>query len=299
MKWRSFARASDAFLASLEHGREPETIRSARVRLDMWKPHLSDNPREITPEAVLKASEAMRATLAPSTVKRAHRTLARLLEWMRHPQTSEIDSIRLRSPLPPIRTFNDCEMKTVLDWAFTRHEARWKNRMGSFILVLATTGMRPAEACALPLSSLDQETHTFHLMKTKTGRSRFAPTLPIVTRHLIAYHRTLSLSFSPLESPWIFPALQAPMNHISASAMRTKMARVSQEVGFHVNAKTFRSTLVRRVIEAGGSYEDAASVVGHSDIGVTQRHYHRISLSDATTAAHQRAISSLFSGGIE
>lgn len=299
MKWRSMGRASVAFLASLEHGREPETIRSALVRLNMWNPHLSDNPREITPESVLRASETMRATLAPSTVKRAHRTLSRLLEWMRHPQASEIANIRIRSPLPPIRTFNDSEMKALLDWAFTRHDARWKNRMGSFILVLATTGMRPAEACALPFSALDQETHTFHLMKTKNGRSRFAPTLPIVTRHLIAYHEDLNESFDPLRSPWLFPALQAPMNHISASAMRTKMHRVASDVGFHVNAKTFRSTLVRRVIEAGGSYEDAASVVGHSDIGVTQRHYHRISLTDATTAAHERAISSLFSGGIE
>lgn len=74
------------------------------------------------------------------------------------------------------------------------------------------------------------------------------------------------------------------------------MKLLKDETGIkHVNSKCFRSTLVKRVIESGGSYEDAASIVGHTSTATTSNFYHRIAMNDRAVGAHNSALKGLMS----
>ena len=49
------------------------------------------------------------------------------------------------------------------------------------------------------------------------------------------------------------------------------------------------------MIESGGSYEDAASIVGHTSTATTSNFYHRIAMNDRAVGAHSSALKGLMS----
>ena len=292
MKWKSFERASKKYLADLDYGRSQGTLRALRVALKRFLGYVDDDPRLFDDNLYMEWFRSLK--LAPSTIKHTHRIVVRFLKWMEHKTWKKADLIRYEAPLPPIKTYSGEEMRAILEWCNKQKEGGWKMRAAAFLMVLASSGMRGGEAILLRWEDFNPLDCSFHLTKTKTRRSRFAALHPGVVDYLKKYRRSMRDRVE-LETPWVFPSLINPMNHVAYNAIMSNVRnRVSKTIGVPINAKKFRSTLVMRVVESPlGDYEKAAAIVGHRDIGVTQRHYHRIKIGNEARTAHLDALGDL------
>lgn len=290
MKWKSIERAVSKYLNQIKYGRSENTIKTVRKNLARILSHFDDHPSSITFNSYYEALERLKERYKSSTVNKTHLNASRLLKWMNHKEANQIGNIRVQIYWDKIETYTIDQINSILSWCFNQKETLWRLRLAAFLLIISSSGMRGGECQKLKWSDLDFNENLFHIKKTKTGDSRFAAVHPKIIPFLIDYREKISKSID-YNSQYIFPSFINPSNFISYNALTTKMNNeVSSELGFHVNCKKFRSTMVKLIVESGGGYEKAASIVGHKNIGVTQKHYHRITMNKSALEAYDLAL---------
>jgi hypothetical protein len=131
------------------------------------------------------------------------------------------------------------------------------------VRLIALTGLRREEACALRWSEIDMPGSCLRLEATKTGRS---------TRPIGKMARELLQSLPRLSEEWVFPNRGGN----GRADLKSSIAALFDAAGLtdarsHDLRRTFGS------IAADEGYGDAtiAELLGHSRRGVTQRHYIR------------------------
>jgi integrase len=129
--------------------------------------------------------------------------------------------------------------------------------------LIALTGLRREEACALSWGEIDLAGCCLRLATTKTGRS---------TRPIGKPARDLLQSVPRLSEEWVFPN----RSDTGRAELKGSIASLFDAAGL----KDARSHDLRRTfgsIAADEGYSDAtvAELLGHSRRGVTQRHYIR------------------------
>lgn len=288
-RFQSWRAASLRFCGELSFTREPVTIRHIRHRLAHFEEEFqTTQPSELAAPEYRDWLDRMRREYEPASVKRFHSDAVRLLRWMRHPLAEQVALIRIPVPEKAIQTYSDEELRLILGWVLTRHESDTDQRSAAYLAIIATSGMRASECCALRWEAWNPGELLFRLTQTKTRVGRWAAVAPMVAPAVEEWR-------ARARSGWVVPSLVCRENHANGSAMRQELSRLRQRLGLpFLNSKAFRSTLVKRVIEAGGGYEGAAAVVGHSSIETTRRHYHRITMTAAAREAHAGAWEGFF-----
>lgn len=293
MRFKSLKNAIELWLNELKYGREKETIRCLRVNLNRIMFYFNNEPGKITFESYHKWLVFASNKWKPSTVSKTHKTAKRLFNWMNLKDAKKISNIRVTVPLEKIETYSRNEISLILNWCNNQNCNTWRSRCAAFLLIISSSGMRGGEAIALKWSDFDEEEGLFHLKNTKTKVSRFAA----IHKQIIPYLKNYKIRMQErinFNSQYIFPSFINPANCVQYTAVMNNIREeVSKELGFKINSKKFRSTLVKFVIESGAGYESAAAIVGHSDIGTTQRHYHRISMNQEAINAHSIALDGL------
>lgn len=292
MNWQG---KMDAYLDDLNRGREAESLRNYRVRLNRFVGWMSRRrskklDADVYEEWLVWAGGRWKN----STVYATHKTTRRFLAHIDHPALKEILLIRFKQRLPPIKTYTPDQLQVLTDWCLDQQRhTNWRRRCSMYILILMTSGMRANEARLLKWENQDISSHSFFLESTKTGHTRIAAYEPELTPLLEEYRKDMEASNGG-PSPWVFPSMLGRLNPAPYNAIATKMNNVvSKEVGFKINRKMFRSTMVQRMMDSGSRYEEAAAVVGHRDIGVTQRYYSRIKLGVRAMNARSKAMQGL------
>lgn len=279
------------YVEAITRGRKKETVRSISNRIHMLVRWIG--MQELTFPLYEKWLNWAFENYSYSSVHRAHKEIKRFIKWLDLPVYSEFEFLRIPEKLPRIKTLNKSELQLVIDWSLNQKGVNWRRRCGIYLLILATSGMRAGECIKLKWSNWDEATHTFHLEETKTGTSRIAAYSPELTPHLKAWRQEYE-DFKGSPSPWVIPSLMFPKQHAQYTAIQIKInTRLKGVFGFHFTSKMFRSTMVQRIIDSGGRYEEAAAVVGHKDIGVTQKHYARIKMDERSINAHKNALSDI------
>jgi len=131
------------------------------------------------------------------------------------------------------------------------------------VRLIAMTGLRRDEACALRWSEIDFAGSCLRLESTKTGRS---------IRPIGKMARDLLQSLPRLSDEWVFPN----RSDSGRADLKASVAALFDDAGL----KDARSHDLRRTfgsVAADEGYSDAtiAELLGHSRRGVTQRHYIR------------------------
>ena len=131
------------------------------------------------------------------------------------------------------------------------------------VRLIALTGLRRGEACALRWSEIDFSGSCLRLEATKTGRS---------TRPIGKAARNLLQSLPQVSDEWVFPN----RNGTGRADLKASIAWLFNAAGL----RDARSHDLRRTfgsVAADQGYSDAtiAELLGHSPRGVTQRHYIR------------------------
>ena len=292
-RFTSWERATTAFLASLEIGREALTIKNVRNRIK----HLTDrfdfeDVRKITARSYSTWLDGLKSRFEPSTTKAIHSDATRFLKWMRHPHAEDISLIRLKAPEKAIPYYTEAQLSKLIGWALEPKTDPVHRRLSVYVAIVATSGMRPSECCALVWSNWNPDDGTFRLLETKMRVARWAKVHPAIIPLIESWREDIS-------GPWVIPNLQLPeMPLDNPNTIQAGLRRLGVRLGIEgINSKRFRSTVVKRVIEAGGSYEDAAAVVGHATISTTVKHYHRIQLGQRARDAHMAAFETMKLGG--
>jgi integrase len=144
--------------------------------------------------------------------------------------------------------------------------------------LIALTGLRREEACALRWSEIDQAGHCLRLEDSKTGRSM----RPIG-------HAALNVlkSLPHLSEVWVFPNRDG-----SGSAdLKKGLAELFDAAGIHdARSHDLRRTFASIAADEGYSVATIGEILGHARRGVTIRHYiRRPDAALAAAAAHVAA----------
>jgi hypothetical protein len=131
------------------------------------------------------------------------------------------------------------------------------------VRLIARTGLRREEACALRWSEIDFDGSCLRLEATKTGRS---------TRPIGRAARDLLQSLPRLSDEWVFPN----RNGNGRAELKASIARLFDAAGLRdVRSHDLRRTFGSVAADEGYSDATIAELLGHSPRGVTQRHYIR------------------------
>lgn len=289
----SWSSAIEAFIRSLEIGREKLTIRNVRNRLAHFTRAFElENVRAMNARSYSVWIKELQKELAPSTSKGVHADVVRFLKWLGHPRAQDIALLRVQAPEKAILTYSDAQLARLIRWALKEQPTAVKQRLAVYVAIVSTSGMRPSECCALRWENWSAIDGTFRLLETKTRVARWAKVHPGVVPMLESWREACA-------SPWVIPNLQMPAMRLEKPhPIQAELRRLGRVLEIpKINSKRFRSTVVKRVIEAGGSYEDAAAVVGHASISTTVKHYHRIQLGRRARDAHAAAFEGIDIGG--
>jgi hypothetical protein len=152
------------------------------------------------------------------------------------------------------------------------------------VRLIALTGLRREEACALRWSEIDFFGSCLRLEATKTGRS---------TRPIGKAARELLYSLPRLSDVWVFPNRSGS----GRAELKASIGALFDHAGL-ANARShdLRRTFGSAAAEEGYSDATIAELLGHSRRGVTQRHY--IRRPDAALVAAADRVSARIAAGL-
>ena len=131
------------------------------------------------------------------------------------------------------------------------------------VRLIALTGLRRSEACALRWQEVDELGHCFRLQKTKTGRS-IRPVGEAAFELLRSQTRTAGVG-------WIF----ARSDGEAPAEMKKPMAAIFDAAGLDARAHDLRRSFASVAADSGFGDATIAELLGHARRGVTERHYVR------------------------
>ena len=133
----------------------------------------------------------------------------------------------------------------------------------SVVRLIALTGLRRQEACNLKWREIDESGRCLRLSETKTGRS---------TRPLgeVAFQFLRSLETN--ESEWVFPSASAK----TSADLKKQITNLFDAAGLRdARSHDLRRTFASTAADLGYGDATIAELLGHSQRGVTARHYIR------------------------
>ncbi len=150
----------------------------------------------------------------------------------------------------------------------------------AIIVLLADSGLRRAELCALNWEDIDFATALVRVRRGKGGKARTAVIGAGTRRALLAYRRTVQNQESG--SP-VFLARSGA--RISGAAVLLFFRRLSRRTGIHVTAHALRRTFVILSLRGGMDVLHLQALLGHASLEMVQ-HYAQM-VDDDLLLAHR------------
>lgn len=137
-----------------------------------------------------------------------------------------------------------------------------------FWMLLAYTGARPGEICALKPEDIDLSNKVIYIQKSKTGLTRKAP----IADHIID---PLTLRLRTLNTPYFFPLERTGKPITSMSYMvnwkkRLALLGITKKVAPY----SFRHSFITNSLGNGADLFAVQDIVGHTSAQTTRMYYH-------------------------
>ena len=149
----------------------------------------------------------------------------------------------------------------------------------AIVLLLADSGIRRAELCALNWNDVDIKTGIVRIERGKGGKSRTVVMGVNTRRALLAYRRTVTNNSSS--------ALFQTKNEsrLTPRGLRSALLRVGVRAGVKVTPHALRRTFATLSLRAGMNLLQLQALLGHSSLDMTKRYVDM--LEDDLLAAHR------------
>ena len=226
------------------------------------------------------SSNDIGTNVAPATANKNLRTLRAILQkavkrgYLRKNPAADVRPVR--EPDRKKRVLSAEELDRVL--AACPNQT-WQ----TFVLLAVTTGMRESEMTFLTWEDMDLDAGVVHIAcreghRTKSGKSRTSPILPVVVEMLERLR---------MQTPgeWVFTNTWG--NRLRNNIMRTFGRILKRAKVAHCTIHDLRRTCLSHLASEGVNEAVAQEIAGHASITTTLKYYTEI-VPDATRAAVKR-----------
>ncbi len=136
----------------------------------------------------------------------------------------------------------------------------------AIVLLLADSGIRRAELCALNWSDVDIKTGIVRIERGKGGKSRTVVMGVNTRRALLAYRRTINNNSNS--------ALFQTKNEsrLTPRGLRSALLRVGERAGVKVTPHALRRTFATLSLRAGMNILQLQALLGHSSLDMTRQY---------------------------
>ncbi len=165
-------------------------------------------------------------------------------------------------------------------------DSRSARRMRAALILLADTGLRRGELCALLWADVDFASRTIRVRAetTKTRRDRFVPLSPGSIRELRRLRADNESRFPG--KPNVFLSIEG--NPLRPATLGLQVRRFCAAHGIDLHLHGLRHLAATHVVRATGSLTLAAKLLGHTKISTTAGFYEHLTQDDLREA-HEKA----------
>lgn len=219
-----------------------------------------------------------RKKLRPHSVRHVYRVLKALCAWL--VKDDILDRDPMRKLTPPIvrddraKALTDEELRRLME---ATQRGRMPERDFAILHILADTGMRAGELCALRDSDLDLSARTAIIAYGKGGKRRTVVFGADTARAIYRYLRQEQTRVTD----HVFETERG--RPFTPSSLRQLVSRIGSAAGVQVHPHLFRHDAAVRMLRNGASAFHVQTLLGHSDIGTTQV-YVRLAEADVINA---------------
>ncbi len=264
------------FMALETEGRRPDTVSSYKWH---WTPFLRwlegvnvTDLDALTPFLIRRWLSEYQKTHAPASLKTVFVSLRAFLRWTQREKLLTTDPLaNVHAPKVdiPAKTALTPGQVRALVAALQRDTSPLGLRNMALVTVMLDTGARASEVCALKLDDLQGD--SLLLKRTKSGRPRVGF---LGKRSSQALHRYLVQGRTRLhpKSGLLFVADNGQA--LTRNAIRCVLERLSERLGFHVNAHALRHTWATAMARAGVDASTLMALAGWTTPEMATRYIH-------------------------
>ncbi|MBX3048623.1 MAG: tyrosine-type recombinase/integrase [Anaerolineales bacterium] len=140
----------------------------------------------------------------------------------------------------------------------------------ALVLLMADTGVRRAELCALNWGDVDISRGTISIREGKGGKARTVIAGVRTRRALLKYRRLVA---SEPTSPVIQTKSGGRMTH---GGLRSALLRLGEKAGVHLSPHTLRRTFATLSLRAGMNPLHLQGLLGHASLEMTNHYVHML-----------------------
>ena len=220
--------------------------------------------------------------LSPGSVHTYMRSVRQFLNWI---ALRDIGSDRSRPHLPAIPRM---AVTTLTPHEISRlHDVAETERDRLIVRLLAETGMRVGELCALTADDIEQvDDRTFLRVRGKGRSLRLLPVAPDLARRLQSETRRQE----PRDRHPLFAshrhAAQIDVEALTPSGVRQMFCRLAGRAGIsrRIHPHLFRHTFATEALRCGMDSVQLAAILGHSGVAMIEKVYAHLTATDAHDA---------------
>ena len=206
--------------------------------------------------------EAKISPVKPVTVKHDLDNLSLFFRWakkMNYCRELPTDEVDRPSDVDAVR------INPLTDAQERLYFSKAKGNLADVGRLIILQGLRPAEVISLRKTDVSLEAGTLSVRDGKTRAARRRLKLTPESRAILDKRMDSA-------GPWVFPSTKIPGRHITK--LNCPHDRVLRKTGLNFVLYDLRHTFGTRMVEAGVDLATLKSIMGHTDIRVTQRYVH-------------------------
>ena len=268
--------ALERYLSEITPTKRPTTAEREKRRAKTLKERLGKySLTALTPDIIASYRDTRtREGQSASSVRLdlallSHLYTTAIREWRLGPVYNPVSMVRKPSP-PPGR---DRRLRPTEEKALIRACSAHSNPMLAWIVKLALhTGMRQGEIQSLTIDHVDLKRRVIRLTESKNGSGR---TVPLTKRALSVMRAAVKNPARPKDTELVFfgePGRDGQRRGYEFKPAWFRAVRAAKLKGFRFH--DLRHEAVSRLVEAGLSDQEAASISGHKSMQMLRRYTH-------------------------
>lgn len=218
----------------------------------------------------------IKSDYAVSTINKKINSLKVFNDFLRMKGVVDESYIQLKRDQVPIAAASDLHVEILSEKEFERllfyveDGNRVSTRNKLIIYLLLYTGVRVSELVGIKLKNIDVLTSTIRIIG-KGGKHRKIGLREDVLQLIQTYRREERSESFFSQSDYLLLSQRTQKTH--RDAVRSWLAKVSKELGFHLHPHLFRHTFCTRLLKKRVDLTTVSILAGHSTVNMTAKFY--------------------------
>src|SRR5699024_864125 len=180
-----------------------------------------------------------------------------------------------------VQSLSDEQVETLLFYVEDESKVSQRNKL--IVYLLLYTGVRVSELIGIKLVDIDVLTNTLKVIG-KGGKHREIGLRSDVLQLIQKYRKEDRGKSAYADSPYLLVSQRA--NKMHRDAVRYWLAKVGEDIGFHLHPHLFRHTFCTRLLKHT-DLTTVSKLAGHANVNMTAKYYIGITRKEKQTAVEK------------